>query len=280
MRPSDEAIHNYTRLLHSSPTSFLNSPTSLTTMKLRQRKVNETERLLALSTTHKNKSQITKAKATKQLHMIASQAFHSLHHATKATSAKVTIPLELLSESLLETAEELESAEEKSAELQRILWEGRYCDYIAAGLIKVRATAAWQSSEEFGKLKWGVIRGFLTVRNAQLDELLERVAKEVKFPVEALRAWIGLYVDRCQSKYHHAGFAELLERSNINGVRKQILADQVELSEVTPQHMQAFIPHIRIALQSYRDDLFEVFADEWVLTKHGKKMAKLEKKKN
>jgi hypothetical protein len=104
-------------------------------------------------------------------------------------------------------------------------------------------------------------------------------AEALGYPVRALKAWIGLYADRCSSKYHHAGFARLLDRSNVNGVRDQIIADKTQLAELTPSHMQLFIPYIRAALEDYRDSLFKVFTKkECVLTENGITMAKLGKK--
>jgi hypothetical protein len=204
--------------------------------------------------------------------MIASKAFNaSIHRPNKAEGEKVTIPLELLSQSLLETAEELETAKEKAAKLQKILWEGRYCKYISAGLAKIRTTEAWKAYKRFHGVKWGAIRGYLLVRDAGLDAMLESAGLEMKLPVEALQAWIGLYADRYESKYHHAGFAQLLENCNVDGVRGQILADTMELTYLTPPHMECFIPHIRAAMMSFRGDIFEyITKDDWVMTKHGK----------
>jgi hypothetical protein len=49
--------------------------------------------------------------------------------------------------------DELESAEEKTAELKKILREGRYCDYISFVLAKMKQTEAWQKAD-FKKLEW------------------------------------------------------------------------------------------------------------------------------
>jgi hypothetical protein len=97
------------------------------------KQIQEAERLLALSTTHKTKSQITKAKATKELHRMLSEAFDiSLRRGGKLSEEKASTTLDLLSEAVLETTDELEKAQEQEAELEKILWERRYYDYIAA----------------------------------------------------------------------------------------------------------------------------------------------------
>jgi hypothetical protein len=84
--------------------------------------------------------------------------------------------------------------------------------------------------------------------------MLTAAAEEMKYPVQALEACIGLYADRRSSIYHHAGFAQLLDKSDVDGVRDQIIADDTQLTE---PHMHIFIPYIRAALEDYRDDLFK-----------------------
>jgi len=59
----------------------------------------------------------------------------------------VWVDLRTLSDSLIDQVEAAEQREVRIEELETVLWEGRFTDYIARGLAKVKSSQAWQQPQ-------------------------------------------------------------------------------------------------------------------------------------
>jgi len=235
------------------------------------------ESIQKLSALHKSKGQIGKNESEKKLHRLAAEAFQKAAKTNaKPSNETVSVPLETFSAGLLERESDLEVREARVTELEIILWQGRYCDYLAKVLAKVKSSASWQNNAgKYRTLNWVQIRRDLILEdeNGVLTRVLKLVAKELGYTVRAMKKWIYVYAERCDSKAHHAGFDTFCADGDVNRIRDQILADNADIYDITPPGLQPSIPHILVAMKDYEKSMFEVCTPKsWKLTAHGKRV--------
>lgn len=85
---------------------------------------------------------------------------------------------------------------------------------------------------------------------------LRAAAKDLKFPYEAIRSWIEVYVARCESAAHHGNLKTKLKKHDIRGCRDQIWSDMEMLADATPVEYQKHASHVRRAIKDYQNTMF------------------------
>lgn len=181
--------------------------------------------LKTLAAVHKDKAQISKHDSEKKLHYMAAEGFEkAVKTNAKLANEHILVPLQTLSKGLLDREAESAADKKKISELETIMWEGRYCDYLAKVLAKVKSSSAWQA-KSFKTSNWIQIRDQLVVEDdtGDITKTLFLVSKELGFPVRAMRSWICIYAARCASGAHHSGFANLFKSKDIRGLKDKFL---------------------------------------------------------
>ena len=109
-----------------------------------------------LSKVHQDKSGIVKG-ARKELHTFAAAALDKLASSANIDDCIVRVNLGTFTRGLPELEEEVSKAQKTAAEYQKLLWEGRYCDYLAKTLGKVKSSHAWQVIKSGSSLSNGML---------------------------------------------------------------------------------------------------------------------------
>ena len=135
----------------------------------------EADSVQNLISIHKTKASIKKNESQRKVHKAVAEGLEkSLKTKGKLNIERINLPLLTLSEGLLAGEEELETCEEKAQAWEKIMWEGRYCDYIAKALASVKASASWQKSS-FKSKNWILVRFILHIDNFQTIALIETI---------------------------------------------------------------------------------------------------------
>ena len=174
----------------------------------------------------------------------------------KLTNEKVSVSLYLLSKAIIEKEDELEKREERIEELETVLWEGKYTDYIARALAKVKSCPARQNpaneSRKDNSLR--IVKKLATEpKNTGAELYLRKSSKELGISYRPIRAWVVVYATRCGSKYHHAGFDSLFHEGNPGALAQQIISDLEDIYNLTPKHLHSSIPMVQEAIRDFRD---------------------------
>ena len=229
-----------------------------------------------LSKIHRDKSRIVKG-ARKELHTFAADALDKVKSSANIDDCSVRVSLGTYSRGLLELEEELSKAQKDAAKNKKILWEGRYCDYLAKVLGKVKSSQAWQKKVVSLKHEqWNIISRELKQEseNGELHLAIRSAAKELGFSYHAIRSWIDVYVSRCESKAHQGNLETILKAGDIHGGRDQIWSDIEQLADSTPLDYQKHASHVMTAIIDYQNTLFTSCPKYGtpVMTKQGKKL--------
>jgi hypothetical protein len=164
-----------------------------------------------------------------------------------------------------------------AAKNKKILWEGRYCDYLAKVLGKVKSSEVWQKKAgAVGHEQWNIIRRELKPESesGDLHLAIRSAAKELGFSYHAIRSWIDVYVSRCESKARHGNLETILKTGDICASRDQIWSDIEQLADSTPLDYQKHASHVMTAIVDYQNTFFASCPKYGtpVMTKKGKKL--------
>jgi uncharacterized membrane protein YheB (UPF0754 family) len=225
--------------------------------------------------THKDKSSIKKNAAQRKVHAaIADGLDKTLKTNRKLKDEQITLPLSSLSEATLCWEEELDEIQQTNKAYERLLWEGRYCDYISEILKKVKSSKAWQRSN-FKDWMWREVHESYSIRGQtsdKIDAVIRMTASELSVPSQAIRVWILLYAGRNGNKAHHSGLANLIARKDTRGVVEKLIDDKKSIYDATPESLQESISSVLLAIDKYQNDLFEVCkVNNYQVTETGKK---------
>ena len=187
----------------------------------------------------------------------------------------VHVKLGTFTRGLSELEEELSKAQKCTAEYQKLLWEGRYCDYLAKTLGKVKSSHAWQAiKSDIKHEQWNAIKKVLgkESESGELHSAIRSVAKELGFSQHAIYSWIDVYVSRCDK---HHGNLETILKVNVDAGRDQLWSDIEQLADSTPLEYQKYASHVMTAIIDYQNTIF-INCPKYgtpVMTKQGKKLA-------
>ena len=235
----------------------------------------------ALSKVHRERSHITKSstRSLHTLHALTADALDNLKANAKMRGTTVSIDLDDLAVGLNEQYEMMKDVEAKNELMKKIMWEGRYCDYIASALGRVKSSDAWKDTapKKIKSEQWNKIKEALDAEadSGVLHAAFRRAAAELKFPYPAIRSWIDVYVARCESQAHHGNVETKLKAGNLKGGRQQIWADKEEIWDLTPREYNHHANHVMRAILEFEEYIFvsnPKYGDSYVLTKHGKKI--------
>ena len=235
----------------------------------------EADSVQSLILIHKTKASIKKNESQRKVHKAVAEGLEkSLMTKGKLNIERVNLSLLTVSEALLAGEQELETSEEKAQAWEKIMWEGRYCDYIAKALASVKSSASWQASS-FKNKNWASIRLILHMGDSHSSGLTDTIScasKELGFPARAIKLWINIYAERCASKAHHGGLENLIVNGAGQAVLDQILDDKKSIYDITPVCYHSAIPCVIFAIENYQNSLFSKSKKDWELTAHGKKL--------
>jgi hypothetical protein len=226
--------------------------------------------------THKSKASIKKNASQRKVHAALAEAFKkTIKTNSKLKDEWVTMPLSTLSEATLHWEEELDESVKKNKVYERILWEGRYCDYIAKILKKVKSSRAWQASE-FNNWMWKEVQDTCVIPDPKSD-LLEaailNTASELGVPSQSIKIWIYLDAARCGTKALQGGIANHIARHDTLGVVKQLIDDKKSIYDLTPKSLEGSISSVLLAIEKYQKELFvKCELKDYRVTKQGKKL--------
>lgn len=215
------ALHsNSTRLLLSAHSFLdLNSPLAVSCSTSHSRppskmkaKATSSSDKVSIAKVHREHSRITKGSA-KALHSAVADAIDKIKPKASLRQYEVSVNLQDISDQL----EEAIRVKREMEKLKTIMWEGRYCDYLSDVLGKVKSSRAWQTSEVPPAVKheqWNLIKGKLDKEpnDGDIHVALRGAAKELKFPYNAIRSWIEVYVKRCESEAHYGNLKTRLKK--------------------------------------------------------------------
>jgi hypothetical protein len=100
----------------------------------------DVDSILSVLATHQSKASIRKNASQRKVHAALADGLEKAIKTKK--NERITLPLSILSQATLGWEEDLDESEEKNKAYERILWEARYCDYIAKILEKVKHSKA------------------------------------------------------------------------------------------------------------------------------------------
>jgi hypothetical protein len=205
------ALHsNSTRLLSAHSFLDLNSPLAVSCSTSHSRppskmkaKATSSSDKVSIAKVHREHSRITKGSA-KALHSAVADAIDKIKPKASLRQYEVSVNLQDISDQLEETIR----VKREMEKLKTIMWEEKYCDYLSDVLGKVKSSRAWQTSEVPAAVKreqWNFIKEELDneSNDGVIHVALRGAAKELKFPYNAIRSWIEVYVKRCESEPHH-----------------------------------------------------------------------------
>jgi len=231
---------------------------------MKTRSASSPDKPAALAQVHRARSRITKG-STRTLNTLTADALDKLKSNAKIRGNVVSVDLEDISSHLNESDERIRGLEEKYERLKKILWEGRYCDYLSKVLGKVKQSTAWQrgAPESCKSHQWNVVKEQLDdskklqpARSAAIDKALLGAAEELSFPYAGIRSWIDVYVERCDNEAHHGNLETKIKAGDINGCRGQIWADKEDLRGVTPDDYLKHCLYVLTAIHDYEKDIF------------------------
>jgi hypothetical protein len=131
------------------------------------------------SALHKTHAITSKHGAESSLHKLAESALDKVvKTGGKMSSAKVLVGLEMLSDGLLNRVVELEQREAETKAMERTIWEGRFCDYLAKCLAILKSTQAWQPWGERHR-RWAWVSHGIGL-DAAVDTVIKHASKETK----------------------------------------------------------------------------------------------------
>ena len=186
------------------------------------------------------------------------------------------MPLILLLKGPRDLDEEVQQNELENEEYQGPVFEGRYTDYLAKALAKVKATKVATiplQRLDMVKDKSGTPRGISDFRRCTTG-----CRKEIGYSVATIETWIRIYGERCPSKVHHSGLDLLMADGEVEAVRDKLLEGKDDRFDATPPQYASKIPHILTAIKDYQIAMFEVCTGKkLVLTSHGEKCASTSK---
>ena len=230
-----------------------------------------------LSKVHRDRSRIVKGEQ-KNLHILAADAFDRASKSSeKISDIVVRVNLDTLSKGILEREDELRKRESRCEEIEKILWEGRYCDYLAKALAKVRSSTKWQTGADNHKGdNWIKIKSALgkETENGKLHQVLRDVAEELRFPTRAIITWINIYASRCASDAHHGNLETVLKDGDVDAGRNQIWSDRDDIFTSIPSEYSKHASDVLIAIIDYQNKIFVSCPKKgkWELTDQGKKL--------
>ena len=168
--------------------------------------------------------------------------------------------------------------ENKKSELDLAVWEGRYADYLAQGLAKVKETSAWKNAYNLRGYSWVAFRS--EVLSLPLTDpiaikyrgILKAAAKEAGFTLQDVITAIDFYASRCSSRLHHAGLDQIIRKGDFGKLALQMDLDFKDLVSSTPRSRQPAIVPLQKMIKSYKDLWFATFKNnaDFILTEKGK----------
>lgn len=202
------------------------------------------------------------SKAEKSLHEACARAFTAAAKGPKnANDLKVTVPLQDLSSLLIDYRKLMQENEGDGGELDLTLWEGRYTDYVAFTLHKVKSTAAWGAVPGLGDLSWVEVKRILDYpppdgSQQKILNALHAAVKSLTISYTSARIAIDVYADRCGGPRHHGGSDILVKAGRWNVLAEKILSDRGCLTEATPRSRQHAVTAVRECIRVYENTFF------------------------
>jgi hypothetical protein len=221
-----------------------------------------------LSKVHRTRSRVTKG-ASKALNTIVADALDKLPPGAQIRGNLVSVDLDDLRVYLNEASEGK----------RKLIWEGRYCDYLADVLGKVKSSPPWQAlaPPNVRSEQWNLIKDKLDkeAEGGMIHVALHGAATHLKSPYMAIRSWIDVYVARCESPAHHGNLKTKLKSHEIDACRDQIWSDMEMLDDETPDEYQKHTSHVMWAIKDYQNTMFASCPKYGTceLTPHGKRIA-------
>ena len=198
------------------------------------------------------------SKTEKELHETCARAFKAAVKGPKSPKElKVTVPLEDLSSLLIEHWKTVEAKEEREEELDLTIWEGRFADYIAFTLYKIKSTDTWSAVDGLGNLSWVEVKALIDLpaddpQRQQVIDALRAASKKVGISYTSAQIVIQVYAERCGGPRHHGGGEILLKSGKLNDLAEKILDDRSSLPTVTPKSRQHAVSAVKECIRVYQ----------------------------
>lgn len=261
-------------------------PPSSKRMQKKTPSTNHPAQLAAQHMLHSTKASAI-SKPERDLHAMCAQALLSvLSGQQQLQNLEITVSLPDISAILMDHRTKVEQRKKASDELNLILWEERFTDYVAFALSNIKKAKAWNEVEGLADLTWVEVKeyldglqGTLTTRDIRLA--LRSAANEAGLSYRTAHIAIDVYAERCRGQRYHDDSSTLLRQGRFEELAKKLLDDHSELPLVTPRSHQRTVAAITECLALYQSTYFERVKSDgsFTLTDEGKKFeAKANKK--
>ena len=203
------------------------------------------------------------SKPEKELHETCARAFKAVAKGPKSPKdLKVTVPLEDLFFLLMEYRNTVEAKEEREEELDLTIWEGRFADYVAFVLHKIKSTDAWSAVDGLGNLSWVEVKALIDrpaddPKRQEVIDALRAASKKVGISYTSAQIAIKVYAERCGGPRHHGGGEILLKSGKLGDLAKKILDDRSSLPTVTPKSRQHAVSAVKECIRVYQTTFFK-----------------------
>lgn len=228
---------------------------------------------------HRVRSHNTKiSKPEKHLHESLANALEAgIKQGKREGEVRVTVKATDLSRIMREFDQEREEKEQRKYELELATWEGRYADYLAVGLTKVKQTRVWRSATQLHGYSWVAFKSeILSIPLTdpiaiKYRNIVKAAAKEAGYRYQDVITAIEIYANRCSNQLHHAGIEQLTRNGLFDQLALRVDSDLKDLPKSTPRSIQSAIVPVQTMIKTVKDTWFATFVSNtnYTLTQKG-----------